>query len=328
MPADDIKLGRLSRIELREVWSSEASDFTPWLAHEGNLALLGEAVGLDLELVAEEKNVGLFRADILCRDLTTEDWVLIENQLARTDHTHLGQLITYAAGLQAVTVIWIANRFTEEHRAALDWLNSMTDTGLNFFGVEVELWRIGESATAPKFNIVSKPNDWARTVSGTVRRGGLTDTKQTQLAFWTAFREYATECDTQIKPTKPSPSRRMSMEFGRSGISLSAIASFYDSEAGSFGSHEIRAEVILWDENAKFYFPHLEGERQAIVSELGCEPEWVTTPDTQRCRISIRRPVADLNDRSSWPELHEWLLAHLQDLDRVVGPRVRGLPSP
>src|ERR1700690_2731972 len=111
-------LGRLVKVELREAWISESTDFTPWLALPENIRLLGEAIGMELEVEAQEKEVGPFRADILCRDTGTG--VLIENQLERTDHTHLGQLVTYAAGLDAVTIVWLAQRFTEEHRAALD----------------------------------------------------------------------------------------------------------------------------------------------------------------------------------------------------------------
>ncbi|MGE0205785.1 MAG: hypothetical protein AB7E70_03035 [Hyphomicrobiaceae bacterium] len=114
-------LGRLEAVDLRSVWSSEDQGFTPWLAGEANLRLLGETIGLELELEAEEKRVGPFRADILCKDTLDGSWVLIENQLERTDHTHLGQLMTYAAGLQTVTIVWVAAKFTEEHRAALDW---------------------------------------------------------------------------------------------------------------------------------------------------------------------------------------------------------------
>src|SRR5258707_14181126 len=121
------ELGRLERVEARDVWTNEATDFTPWLAEGNNLVLLGEAVGIDLELEAQEKDVGPFRADILCKDTTTDNWVLIENQLERTDHTHLGQLLTYAAGLSVVTIVWIADHFSEEHRATLDWLNQRTD---------------------------------------------------------------------------------------------------------------------------------------------------------------------------------------------------------
>src|SRR4029079_16711090 len=116
---------------------------------EENIAELGRAIGIEeLELEAKEQNVGPFRADILCKD-GMGNWVLVENQLERTDHSHLGQLLTYAAGLKAVTIVWIAQHFTEEHRAALDWLNEITDERISFFGLEIELWRIGESPIAP-----------------------------------------------------------------------------------------------------------------------------------------------------------------------------------
>jgi hypothetical protein len=147
-------LGRLQRLPLREVWKSESGDFTPWLAQEENLRLLGETIGLDLELESRERDVGPFRADLLCKNTVDDSWVLIENQVERTDHTHLGQILTYAAGLEAVTVVWVAERFTEEHRAALDWLNENILEKFAFFGLEVELWRIGDSPTAPKFNVI------------------------------------------------------------------------------------------------------------------------------------------------------------------------------
>src|SRR4051812_25571734 len=100
-----VPLSRLERVDVRDYWAHEAFDLTPWLAQPENITLLGDAIGLDLQVEAVEKNVGPFRADILCRDTTTNQYVLIENQLERTDHTHLGQLMTYAAGLDAVTVV-------------------------------------------------------------------------------------------------------------------------------------------------------------------------------------------------------------------------------
>lgn len=127
-------LGRLAKVELRSIWTSESRDFTPWLAQPENIAILGETTDLDLEVVGEEQSVGPYSADIVCTDTATGDTVLIENQLEKTDHTHLGQIITYASGLDASCVIWIAARFTEEHRSALDWLNEQTPQGISFFG--------------------------------------------------------------------------------------------------------------------------------------------------------------------------------------------------
>jgi len=119
---------------------------------------------MELELEATEKEVGPFRADILCKDVAEDSLVLIENQLERTDHRHLGQLLTYAAGLEAVTIVWVAAGFEEQHRAAMAWLNQITERNFRFFALEVELWRIGTSAPAPKFNIVAQPNNWSRAV--------------------------------------------------------------------------------------------------------------------------------------------------------------------
>src|SRR5437762_11780557 len=109
MDNESVTFGRLERVDLCTVWLTEASHFTPWLAQSENLRLFGDTIGMELELEAQEKSVGPFRADILCKDTATGDWVLIENQLAQTDHTHLGQLLTYAAGLKAVTIVWIAH---------------------------------------------------------------------------------------------------------------------------------------------------------------------------------------------------------------------------
>jgi hypothetical protein len=231
-----MELGRLERVDLRAAWVNEALHFTPWLALPHNLKLLCDAIGIDLEVEAVEKSVGPFSADILCKDTATDKWVLIENQLEKTDHRHLGQVMTYAAGLKAETIVWIANPFTDEHRAAVDWLNEITDDHLKFFGLEVEVWRIGDSAMAPKFNIVAKPNDWSKDVSGGKARvevGDLTDTKQMQLEFWTAFRDFASNSKI-IRPTKPRPQHWMNMSIGRSGFNLTAVASLWSAESESY----------------------------------------------------------------------------------------------
>ena len=116
-------LAQLTPVDLSEVWENEPQHFTPWLAQEENLTLLGETLGIDLELEEQEINIGSFRADMLCKNTADGSWVLIENQLAPTDHTHVGQLLTYAAGLDASTVIWVAKTFRSEHWAMVDWLN-------------------------------------------------------------------------------------------------------------------------------------------------------------------------------------------------------------
>ena len=165
-------LGRLTQVDLRTYWQREDTEFTPWLGQSENLDLLGAAIGKELERQAEEVNVGPFRADLLCKDTVTGDLVLVENQIERTDHGHLGQVLTYAAGLGAKPIVWIAREFQEEHRAALDWLNESTHDDIEFYGVQVELWRIGDSTPAPRFDVVAHPNEWSREVREHARAAG------------------------------------------------------------------------------------------------------------------------------------------------------------
>ena len=132
-------LGKLEKVPVRSVWKHEAHDFTPWLAK--NLNELAEALGLDLDVeqAEEEAPVGTFSLDILVRDVDGGRPVIIENQLEKTDHDHLGKLLTYAAGYNAGVIVWITGEFTDEHRAALDWLNQ--ETGELDFVQKLDTWR-------------------------------------------------------------------------------------------------------------------------------------------------------------------------------------------
>lgn len=219
-----MKLGKIEKLDLRDIWANEASDFTPWLAKSENIKLLGDTIGIDLEVESQEKSVGAFRADILARDMNNSNhYVLIENQLEPTNHNHLGQIITYAAGLDACSIIWIAKSFTEEHRAALDWLNRITDENINFFGIEIEVIRIGESVPAPQFNVVAKPNDWSKTVRANANSGTISDTKIKQQEYWTAFRKHALDRKVTFKVQKPLPQHWTNIAIGKSGFHLSLI---------------------------------------------------------------------------------------------------------
>ena len=216
------KLGRIERVDLRSVWTSEDRHFTPWLALPENLEILGEALGIELELEAQEKYVGPFRADILCKNTAEKDsWVIIENQIEKTDHKHLGQLITYASGLRASTIVWISAEFCEEHRAALDWLNQMADKSARFFGLEVELWKIGDSPAAPRFNVVCKPNDWEATVrhaAEALAEDEGTPSQNLRIKYWTAFRAFLQERQSKLRPQKPSRDHWYSFSIGTSRV--------------------------------------------------------------------------------------------------------------
>ena len=309
-------LGRLEQVELRDVWPSESGNFTPWLAQEGNLSLLADTIGLDLELVAVERAVGPFRADIVCKDTVSGAHVLIENQIEWTDHTHLGQLLTYAAGLSAVTIVWIARRFTEEHRAALDWLNESTTENIDFFGLEIELWRIGHSDVAPKFNIVSQPNDWVKG-GGVIIAGELTATQQLQLEYWKAFQALVAEQSKLIRPRKPSPQHWCDFALGRSNVYLQAAI---DSQ-----KKLLSAGIAMDGPYNKSFYHQLYAQRQEIEKGLGGQVTWWELPEKKSSYVSIYRPDSPLGDRDTWPAQHDWLLQKLELLHRVFAIRAKNL---
>ena len=285
---EKLNLGRLIQLDLREYWEREDTHFTPWLAEEENISLLSDAIEIELEVQDQEARVGPFRADILCRNTSDDTLVLIENQLEKTDHSHLGQLLTYASGLDAVTLVWVVQTFTEEHRAALDWLNRITDEKFHFFGLEIELWSIGGSDAAPKFNVVAKPNDWSKTVkeAADTVRSKLTPWKQTQLEIWRAFGSYLEKHKIDFKPPKPSASLWMGYGVGKSGAAL--VVSFTKTEAF--------VHIQLNNTFHPEWFAALQNNRSEIEASLGFSLDWQERAAMKHAYIVTKRN-ADMVDQ-------------------------------
>lgn len=314
-------LGRLERVDLRQVWSSESGDFTPWLAKAENLKLLSDVINLELDLDTTEKLVGPYRADIVCKEAINGDWVLIENQLERTDHSHLGQLFTYAAGLRGrVTIVWVAERFTDEHRGALDWLNDVTNDDVNLFGIEVELWRIGNSAVAPNFKIVSQPNDWTKRIALNRERSDVSEASETdllKLEFWTAFRDFLKEKNSPLKSQKPSTSHWTSYAIGRSGFNLSAFVGMRDGYIG--------VSLVISDRYAVNFHQLLILDREVIENEVGTKLDWRETKEGKHRYVELYQRDIDPTNRDYWPEYFEWLQHYLEAFYRAFTPRVKSL---
>jgi hypothetical protein len=306
-----IDLGRLERVPLRDFWEREDTGFTPWLASDENIAVLGDAIGFELEVQQEEANVGPFRADILCKDVASDDLVIIENQLERTDHGHLGQTLVYAAGLDAVTVIWIAERFTDEHRATLDWLNRITDENFSFFGLEIEVWRIGDSAPAPKFNLVAMPNNWSKSVKEAAKAGQHSPANANRIAYWASFGKYMEENGARFKRPKPYPSNWMGYGVGRSGAGMTIVL--------NQGQAYVFVQTDNWAHPT--WYDKLEAQKDSIEAELGFTLEWDARRDKKYSWIGVQLEI-DANDESNWPVIHEWMLKMMDAIESVMRPRV------
>ena len=312
-----MNIGKLEKVDLRGYWNNEATDFTPWLAKEDNIKQLGDAIGIELEVVGQEQNVGPFRADILCTDQENH-YVLIENQLEITDHKHLGQILTYAAGLNAVSIIWIASQFTDEHRAAIDWLNRITDSDFNFFAIEIQLLKIGDSAAAPLFNIVAKPNDWAKRTkaSSSNQPSDLSETKAAQLQYWTEYRDYMKSHNAKFNTQKALPQHWTNVGIGVSNIWISATVNSLKKNI----SIDLNVNFPTKDNFDALKAKYEESAKEAISPDL----VWDRLDDKKVSIISLETHF-DFKDISTRPEQFAWFKEYIEKYLAFFKPKVKGM---
>ena len=294
----DQDLGKLRSVEVRVKWSNEASDFTPWLAEEENLSELSSALGIELELENTEVSVGPYSADILAKDTGTGRYVVIENQLGKTNHDHLGKSITYASVLEATALVWIASDFTEEHKKALDWLNGHTSDEISFFGVRLELWQIDDSKPAVRFNVISRPVDIVRQTAISRASEGLTEVKKLQLEFWTELRKRLIESKEIPSVQTPRPQYWYDIALGKTDIHLSNTANTCDEKIGVI--------VYIGNKIAGIVLPQLMERKQEIEDEIGEELIWDPRPEARDKIIGLYRD-ADLKQRDHWGDYLDWL---------------------
>jgi hypothetical protein len=309
-------LGILKKVIIRKKWPDEASDFTPWLAREENIEMLSLALGLELQVENIEVSVGPYSADILAKDAGTDRYVVIENQLKRTNHDHLGKLITYGSVLDASAVVWIASEFTEEHKKALDWLNDYTSDEISFYGVILELWQIDDSKPAVRFNVISKPADIMRQTAITKASENLTDTKRLQLEFWTQFREKLSKLKEIPSVQSARPQYWFDVSLGRSGIHLSNTANTFDNKIG--------VRVYIGNKVASVALLQLLQMKEEIEAEIGEKLEWDPNPENLDKTIGLKRD-ADLTKRENWEEYLDWLTDMTIKFRKTFSKRVKSL---
>lgn len=314
----DVTLGKIERLDPRTVWSDEARNFTPWLKE--NLAVLGEALGLELEAIDREVPVGPFSADILARELTTGTQVVIENQLEQTDHGHLGQLITYASGLGAGIVIWISRLLREEHRQALDWLNQVTSTDIGFFGVEVELLRIGDSLPAPHFNVAVSPNEPLKVAKAQVSAPSERGLKYQE--FWKQLVPALKARDpsaTSASPEKVGPRPWFGIPVGRSGFAVNL----------AFTSKKTaRAELYIdvGDQAVnKRAFDALLARKEEFEAAFGSPLTWDRLDERRASRVFVEHPGAIDDPTEILGELRDWAVDRMIRMRDTLAPAVKEL---
>ena len=288
-------LGKIERIDdLRTIWPHEARDFSKWLAQEENLALLSDTIGIDIALEERESSVGDFNVDLYATEEGSGRKIIIENQLEFTDHDHLGKIITYASGKGAEVIIWIVKHARDEHKQAIEWLNQHTDENVGFFLVEIELWKINDSLPAPKFNVVEKPNDWAKAMKVVE---GLSALQKLQLDFWQAFNEHAfvkPEFKKVFSQRKPSPQHWYSVSIGRSTYHISFTVNTQKKRLGA---------EIYFSGDKDAYARFME-HKEEIEKELSMPVEWREA--NKDCRILVLTNGDIKKGTDAWNGYFDW----------------------
>ena len=188
-----IELDKFKEVNIRDIWKHEAYDFSNWLAQEENINELGEILGLSLVDVNTEVSAGSFKSDIVCTDEITGKKIIIENQLEKSDHDHLGKIITYASGLDASVIVWIVAEAREEHASAVEWLNNHTDKDISIFLIEIHVYTIGNSNPAPMFKIIEQPNDFSKEIKNISNNREMNYSESQRLEFWDMFNDVISE---------------------------------------------------------------------------------------------------------------------------------------
>lgn len=302
-----LKLGRIIKVNPREIWRHEALDFTQWLAKEENIAVLCEELEINLENVKPEAAAGRYNVDLVADDTDTKRKVIIENQLEPTDHKHLGQLLTYASAYDASIIIWLVTDYTEEHRQAIDWFNRNISENISFFLIQIEVYKIGNSDPAPKFNIICAPNNWGKTVKNSGRGDAVSATKLMQMEFWEGLKAYASNKNTKVNFTHtPQPKHWFNISMGTSRCHLALTI---NTQKGYVGCEVyIRNDKALYD---TFY-----KNKEKIESVVGSELDWMELPDATASRVLLARR-GNPKDRKQWDDYYSWCISTVEKFSQA-----------
>ena len=305
-------LQKLNKVELRKEWKNEASDFTNWLAKEKNLQLLSDEIGIDISFIQTEANVGKFNVDIFAEEESTGRKIVIENQLEMTDHDHLGKIITYASGLDAEIIIWIVKDVHDEHKQAVDWLNEHTDDEINIFAIRMELWQIGDSPYAPKFHIISKPNNWFKAIKKARAQTDLSSHRLLQLDFWTQFNKFFELNKTlfNIRIAKPRPWYDFSIGSSKAHLCLGI----------QIHSKCIRCELYISD--SKLLFDKLYNDKKDIETEFGNALEWMELEERKASGVRTTLKI-DVGNNNNWEECFKWLFNSSHKFKEIFSDRIK-----
>lgn len=312
-------LGILEKVNIKEIFESEDRDFTPWLKE--NLNILGKELNIDIIDGETEQAIGNFRCDIVAHDSDSGRIIVIENQFGSTDHDHLGKILTYSAGKQATIVIWIAENFREEHKRTLEWLNEIADpqSGISFFGVEIQFLKIGNSPPAPYFKIVVSPNNWERQLKTSNQK--ISETSRKYEDFYSRLVKKFKKLEPSWREVKPLAQNWLNFGAGKSGLYFSwAFRSNNKFSVGLYidtGNREKNKEIF---EKLKSYKNEIESKLPGL--------SWEKMEESRACRIAIYKEnvnIKNLAEEKELEELVDWAAKTMKKFKDMLTKYIRRL---
>jgi len=305
----EIAFGTIKTVDIRKIWPSEPSDFTPWLAE--NINKLSNILGRDLEIIQTEYAIGDYSADIVAKDLSSSQNVVIENQYGTSDHRHLGQILLYCAGIKASCMVWIAEDFKDEHRKTIEWLNNNTNDDIEFYAIELEIIQIDDSKPVPLFKIIESPNKNIIS-SNTIKNGENSDTQNMYKQY---FQSLIDELRIKYKFTNAKKGQPQSW------YSFPSEQSKIYHYGTSFASNDrVRTEIYLdtGDQNKnKEIFDKLYLDKENIEREYGSEIYWERLDQRRACRICVYKDGNINLDTDELTKIKEWAIEKLLKFKEV-----------
>lgn len=288
-----VKIGKLTEVDVRDLWKHEQYDFSNWLAKEENIKLLDDEIGLTLMDINKEVYIGSYRCDLVAKDETTGQIVIIENQLEATNHDHLGKIITYAAGLDAKTIIWIVKEAREEHKAAIEWLNNNSSEEIGFFLIELHAYKINDSLPAPMFKVVEKPNNFTKTSKQNYSDKELNRSQNERLMFWEEFNTVIVAKGKPFSVRKPTTDHWYDVAIGTSEAHL----------AINLVNKENKIVLELYILDNKNLFDHIYEDKEKIENTLQMSFSWERLDGKKASRIKHDVLGLDFSNHSNYPQL-------------------------
>lgn len=307
-------IATLQRVPLTEVGWHEAHDFTRWL--QENIEAINKITDLELSGAEREKSTGTFRVDIVAENRDGNP-VIVENQLGKSDHDHLGKLITYLTAMEAKAAVWIVLDPRPEHVGAITWLNESSSA--DFYLLKVEAVKISDCGPAPLLTLIIGPGEESKRIRDD--KVEFDERRNNCFRFWEGLLSRAKEKTTLHSNISPSRENWISAGSGKGGLSFNYV--IRQSATSSVELYIDRGKDS--NEQNRSIFDQLYGHRQEIEDSFGGELMWEPLEARRACRIKKDIGDTGFREEANWPEMQDAMIDAMVRLENALKPHLANL---